>query len=115
MDRVALVFYLENVRDLEVVKYKIKQLWNGEKKKYKNDLYQHPTVAQEPELRESYVGDLIFYSIILAILIIHLYLIKFINPILWIIYTSIIINTKNMIIIFSAFFKLAQSGSAGCL
>ena len=70
MDRVALVFYLENVRDLDVVKYKIKQLWNGEKKKYKNDLYQHPTVAQEPELRESYVGDLIFYSIILAILIV---------------------------------------------
>ena len=52
MDRDALVLYLENVRDLEVVKYKIQQLQNYCNIQYRKDINNHPTVVKQPEYKE---------------------------------------------------------------
>ena len=43
MDRQALVLYLENVRDLEVVKSRINELWDRERYFYNEEYNNHPT------------------------------------------------------------------------
>lgn len=43
MDRTALVLSLENVRDLEILKKRIEDLWNQELYRYQKDLNDFPT------------------------------------------------------------------------
>ena len=66
MDRKALVLYLENVRDLEVTKYKINQLWGYEKYKYNSSL--KSTSVKKPEPKESDLSY-ILYGVLLVICI----------------------------------------------
>ena len=51
MDREALVLYLENVRDLEVIRDRINRLWNYEKDRYQLDGNTHFTEVSKPKER----------------------------------------------------------------
>lgn len=51
MDREALVLYLENVRDLEVIRDRINRLWNYEKDRYQLDCNTHFTEVSKPKER----------------------------------------------------------------
>ena len=46
MDRRALVLYLENVRDLEAICYRIRSMYQKEKDDYEMDRFQHPTQVE---------------------------------------------------------------------
>ena len=50
MDRTALVLYLENVRDLEILKKRIEDLWNQELYRYQKDLNDFPTKLVKPTI-----------------------------------------------------------------
>ena len=78
MDREALVLYLENVRDLEVLKDRIKKIRSNEKSKCDWDIRQHPTTAIPPKLQEEplTIGGIFFLTIIcigVAVLTIHIF------------------------------------------
>lgn len=59
VERTALIFYLENVRDLEVVKDKVLRLWNYEYSLYQRDCNNHPIEVMEPQLTEKCTGNII--------------------------------------------------------
>ena len=67
MDRQALVLYLENVRDLEVVKSRINELWDRERYFYNEEYNNHPTsVGNKPEEEEISIIEIVLFIICLA-------------------------------------------------
>ena len=50
-NRDALVLYLENVRDLEILKNRIASLWEQESDRYKRDLNDYPTEVKKPTIK----------------------------------------------------------------
>ncbi len=50
MNRSALILYLENVRDLEILKIRIKDLWKKEADRYSKDLSDFPTEVEKPRI-----------------------------------------------------------------
>ena len=70
MDRPALLLYLQNIRDLEVTKYRIYSKWEKEKQHYQREMAKcdvKPSYQDKPEFEYVGAGCLFYFFIIEAI------------------------------------------------